>query len=264
MNSSAVYLGDVVHRRCQPRTHRLRYRVFSLLLRLDELEQLDARHRLFAYNRAGLLSFHDSDHGPGDGSRLQPWIQRQLRAAGLADIDGPVYLLCYPRMLGYVFNPLSVYYCHDKDDRLRAIVYEVGNTHGERHCYVLPADAERGTVRQTCRKEFYVSPFLPMDCQYRFHTRIPGQRLSLLIRETIDDRKVLDAWFCGARRELTDGTLLKLVLRFPLMTVKIISGIHWEALRLWLKGLPVYRHHAHSGATEPRVPSNLEERTEKA
>ncbi len=264
MKSSAVYLGDVVHRRRQPRTHRLRYRVFSMLLRLDELDALDSRHRLFAYNRAGLFSFHDSDHGPGDGSRLQPWIRQQLTAAGLQGIDGPVYLLCYPRMFGYVFNPLSVYYCHDAEDRLRAIVYEVANTHGERHCYVLPADPGQGTVRHACRKEFYVSPFLPMECHYRFHTRTPGERLSLLIRESANGAKVLDAWFCGTRRELSDARLLKLALRFPLMTLKIITGIHWEALRLWLKGLPVYRHRQHGKDTHLPAHRNLEERTEKA
>lgn len=261
---SSIYVGEVVHRRRQPRRHQLRYRVFSMLLRLDELGRLDRRHRLFSYNRPGLFAFYDRDHGPGDGSSLDYWARQQLAGAGLHDIDGPIHLLCYPRILGYVFNPLSVYYCHDRDGGLRAIIYEVANTHGERHSYVLPADQGRQTVRQSCRKDFYVSPFLPMDCHYRFHTRRPGDSLSLLIRESAHGEKVLDAWFCGKQRDFSDRALLGLAARFPLMTVKIIAGIHWEALRLWLKGLPVYRHTPRTQPQAAGVANSFNERTEKA
>ena len=242
MTRSAVYDGRVIHRRHGARTHRLEYRVFSLFLDLDELGELDKRLRPLNYNRRGFFSFHDRDHGTGDGGSLKSWVADQLSDAGMTDTGGPVCLLCYPRVLGYVFNPLSVYYCYTSAGRLQALIYEVGNTHGERHCYLIPASEENGMVQHACDKKFYVSPFLPMDCRYNFRARLPGKVLSLLIRETRNSEPVLDAWFTGQHRSLSDRTLLRLGLRLPLLTLKVIAGIHWEALKLWLKGLPVYRH----------------------
>ncbi len=242
MTASALYSGKVVHQRHHLRRHRLEYRVFSLLLDLDELPALASRLRLIAHNKRGLFSFQDRDHGPGDGGDLRSHVRRQLRQSGIKDADGPIRLLCYPRMLGYVFNPLSVFYCHRADGRLRALIYEVGNTHGERHSYVMPVEGDDKVVTQECDKAFYVSPFVPMECSYRFRVSRPGRRISVAIHETAGDTPILDAWFSGERRPLTDRNLLWAALRFPLMTVKVIAGIHWEALRLWLKGLPIHRH----------------------
>ncbi|HTO27933.1 MAG TPA: DUF1365 domain-containing protein, partial [Devosia sp.] len=149
MIASGIYTGMVVHKRLRPRRHRLSYRVFSLLLDLDELPALSLRW--LAVNRPGLLSFREADHG--DGGALRPWVTARLAGAGIV-ADGPVRLLCYPRMLGYVFNPLTVYFCHRQDESLAAVIYEVHNTHGERHAYVLPAG--EGTVRQSCAKAFFV------------------------------------------------------------------------------------------------------------
>ena len=244
MSGTAVYEGRVIHQRHGPKTHRLEYRVFSLFINLDKLPELDDRLRLLNYNRRGCFSFHDSDHGAGDGSNLKTWVRDQLSRAGMEDTDGPVYLLCYPRVFGYVFNPLSVYYCFTHTGQLRALIYEVGNTYGERHCYIVPADSGTGMVKHACDKAFYVSPFLPMNCRYNFRARVPGKVLSLLIRETTDNEPVLDAWFTGQRRPLTDRTLLRLGLGLPFMTLKVIVGIHWEAMKLWLKGLPVFTHTA--------------------
>jgi DUF1365 family protein len=244
MNLTAVYDGRVIHQRHGTKTHRLEYRVFSLFINLDKLVELDDRLRLLNYNRRGFFSFHDRDHGAGDGGSLRTWVSGQLSRAGMTDAGGPVYLLCYPRVLGYVFNPLSVYYCFTHAGRLQALIYEVGNTYGERHCYVAPADPENGMVRHACDKAFYVSPFLPMDCRYNFRARVPGKVLSLLIRETSDNEPVLDAWFTGQRRPLSDRTLLRLGLAVPFLTLKVIAGIHWEAMKLWLKGLPVFSHTA--------------------
>jgi DUF1365 family protein len=242
MSQSAIYDGRVIHQRHGDTSHRLEYRVFSLFVNLDELGDLDRRLRLLGCNRRGLFSFHERDHGAGDGSSLRSWVSGQLSRAGITETDGPVYLLCYPRVLGYVFNPLSVYYCYTRTGHLQALIYEVGNTYGERHCYLIPARPERGLVRHACDKAFYVSPFLPMDCRYNFRARVPDRVLSLLIRETRQNKPVLDAWFTGHRRPLTDRTLLRLGLRLPFMTLKVIAGIHWEALKLWLKGLPVFSH----------------------
>ena len=242
MSASALYVGSVGHQRHGPRPHRLRYRVFSLLLDLDELPMLDADLKLFSHNRRGLLSLRDSDHGRGDGSSIKEFIKEKLAEAGIDDADGPVCLLCYPRVLGYVFNPLSTYYCFRRDGSIGAMVYEVSNTHGERHCYVIPVEGSGSFIRQSCRKEFFVSPFLPMDCEYHFRVRPPGGRISIAIHQTRDQEGVLDAWFTGRRMPLSDANLLRVALQIPLMTLKVISGIHWEAFRLWRKGLPLFRH----------------------
>jgi DUF1365 family protein len=242
VTESAFYIGKVVHRRHRPKQHKLTYRMFSMFLNLDELGVLDKTLRLFSYNRRGLFSFHDRDHGSGNGDGLSQWVRQSLADAGITGANGPVYLLCYPRIFGYVFNPLSVYYCYGKDGKLHALIYEVGNTWGEQHCYLIPADADNGMVKHSCDKVFFVSPFMPMNCRYNFRARVPGNSLSLLIRETVDDEAVLDAWFSGRKRALTDAALLGLAVRFPFMTLKVVAGIHWEALKLWLKGLPVFKH----------------------
>lgn len=245
---SALYTGEVVHRRLHPFVHGFRYRVWSLLVDLDELPSLDGELRLFAYNRAGPFSFHDRDHGPRDGSPLRPWVEAQLAAAGLDFAPGRIALLCFPRILGYVFNPLSVYFCHDRDDRLAAILYEVKNTFGQQHGYLLPVDPDRpgAWVRQAQDKHFYVSPFLPMDCRYAFRILPPGERLAVVIRQTgvVDlgtgasaaERPMLGASLTGERRPLDDGQLARMALAMPLLTLKVMAAIHWQALQLWRKG----------------------------
>ena len=244
MSASSLYVGTVGHQRHGARPHRLQYRVFSLLLDLDELPMLDANLRLLSHNRRGLFSILDSDHGWGDGRDIKSFVREKLAKARVDDADGPIGLLCYPRMFGYVFNPLSTYYCFRRDGSVAAMVYEVSNTHGERHCYVIPAEGNERLIRQTCRKEFYVSPFLPMDCEYHFKVRPPGERISIAIHQTRDQEPVLDAWFTGKRMPLSDANLLRVAVQMPLMTLKVILGIHWEAFRLWRKGLPLFSHQA--------------------
>jgi len=242
MTASSLYLGKVVHQRHQPKAHRLEYRVFSFYLDLDELDELDRGSRLFGHNRWRIFSLLDRDHGTGDGRNLKAHVREHLHEAGITSADGPVHLLCYPRVMGYVFNPLSVFYCHDRQQRLKAVVYEVNNTHGERHSYVIPVTEERAAIRHSCDKVFFVSPFLPMDCRYRFHINRPGRKLHLFIHETHQGQPILDAWFTGQREALSDRTLLLMALRIPFLTLKVLAGIHWEALKLWKKGLPFFRH----------------------
>ncbi len=243
---SALYAGRVVHQRTRPRRHRLEYRVFTLLLDLDELPALDKRLRLFGYNRRAPLSFHDKDHGDGSADGLRAWVEGHLAEAGLAPDGGGIRLLCYPRLFGYVFNPLSVFFCYDRGGALVATLYEVHNTHGERHTYVMPVGqhgaAERGVLEQSCAKRFYVSPFVPMECFYRFRIVLPGERVGVSIGEDDIEGRFLTATFHGRRRKLGDRVLARALLGYPLMTLKVFAGIRWEALRLRLKRLPWFDH----------------------
>lgn len=237
--SSALYIGEVMHHRLRPRPHRFVYRTFSLLVDLDELPALDRRLRLFAYNRPGLFSFRDRDHGAADGSAPRAWVEAALAKAGLAGASARIELLCFPRILGYAFNPLSLYFCRRSDGVLGAVIYAVRNTFGERHAYLIavdPAEAAAGPVRQSCAKAFYVSPFVPMEAGYRFRLTPPGDRFALAIRESDAEGDLLVATQTARRVPLTDGTLARALVSHPLMALKVIGGIHWEALRLWLKG----------------------------
>ncbi|MBM3488139.1 MAG: DUF1365 domain-containing protein [Alphaproteobacteria bacterium] len=245
MTVSAIYRGEVVHLRVRPRRHRLRYRVFALLLDLDEIDRLAARLAIFSRNRFNLFSFHDRDHGAGDGAALRPWIESHLAAAGIALGGGPIRLLCYPRILGYVFNPLSVYFCHRSDGTLAAIVYEVNNTFGERHSYLIPvAEPQATTIRQASPKRFYVSPFIETEGHYDFRIQAPGETVLVTVNHGDDDGLLLHAAFRGHRVALGDRALAAAFVAFPLMTLKIIAGIHWEALRLWRKGIALHRRPA--------------------
>lgn len=234
----SLYHGTVTHKRLTPFKHDLTYRVFSLLLDVDALDSTADRLRLFSHNRAGILSFHDKDHGPRDGSPLRPWLNRVLAEHGFDLQNCPVRLLTFPRLWGYVFNPLSVYYCYNRSHRLAAVLYHVGNTFGQWHGYLLPvAPGHDGPVMQQTDKVFHVSPFMPVDGLYRFTLSPPGDTMSLLIRYQ-DDRgnDRLTATHTAQRSDLTDTTLAAALMKHPLMSFKVIAGIHWEALKLWKKG----------------------------
>ena len=236
---SCLYPGKVMHKRVMPFVHAFTYRVFSVYVDLAELPQLHRRLRLFSHNRWNLFAFNDRDHGPRDGSPLRPWVERHLQAAGIDLEGGPVRLLCFPRVLGYVFNPLSIWFCYHESGRLRAVLYEVNNTFDERHGYLMPVAAGRGPhepIVQSCAKDFYVSPFISMAARYDFRLAEPGERLAISIRQWVQDGTLLFARQSGRRRHLTDRSLLSLFAAYPLMTLKIIGAIHWEALWLSLKG----------------------------
>ena len=233
---SALYTGYVAHTR--PGKHRLKYAVFMLALDLDELRALDRRLTLFAHNRVGLLALFDRDHAARLEAPIKPQIEAKLREAGIGWEGGRIVLLTMPRLLNYVFNPISVYFCTHRDGALAALVHEVSNTFGERHFYVLPPRAEaNGVISQVCEKAFFVSPFLEQDLRYEFAVRSPGEAVSvaMIVRRRADI--ALTASFSGARLDLTDANILRAWLGNPLMTLKVIAGIHWEALRMWVKGV---------------------------
>jgi uncharacterized protein len=236
---AALYVGEVMHARLKPMGHRFSYRVMSLLIDLDRLTEADRLSRLFGVNRAALYSFHESDHGARDGSPLRAYTQRCATEHGIDLSGGRVLLLCYPRLLGYAFNPLSVYFCYRASGELALLIYEVRNTFGDIHAYVLPVkpgEMSRAGVRQQQDKLFYVSPFIEMAMRYHFRVLPPGQRIQLRILETDRDGPLLAATFTGLRRALSTGQLWRAFFALPLVTVKIVAAIHWEALRLWLKG----------------------------
>lgn len=248
MPSSALYRGRVGHVRLRPIAHRLSYRIFMMLLDLDELPGLSRKLWAFGHNRAGLMSFFDRDHGDNTAAPLKDQITAKARAIDCNIEGGKVYALCMPRMLGYVFNPLTVYFCGDRDGAIRALVYEVNNTYGERHFYVLPADGSE-RAQHECDKAFRVSPFMEMDIRYRFNVAAPGEKIGVNIVASDAGGPMLTATFTGARRELTSAAIVAEFLRHPAMTLKVIAGIHWEALRIWLKLRRKERPLAHASAT---------------
>ena len=257
MTGSCLYVGSVLHRRLKPKPHRFRYRLFWLLVDLDELAALNRRLRLFSHNKPNLFALYDRDHGRGENAPLRPQIEALLTAKGIDIQGGSIKLLCIPRTFGYAFNPLSVYYCAKPDSALAAIVYEVHNTFGERHAYVVPV---AGDGRQACAKALFVSPFLPMELRYGFLSPPPRETLSLTIRVSGPDGAALFAGMKGERRPLTDMALLKAGLAVPAAGVKTIAAIHWEALRLWLKGTPYVGRGSTLGAVDDRVSGALTER----
>jgi len=246
---SALYAGTVMHRRLRPRAHKLSYNVFSLVVDLDELPILDRTVAGFGHNRFNLFCFYDRDYGAGADQPLRLWIEGHLAEAGIDLGGGPIRLMCYPRVLGYVFNPLSVYFCYrreaDRSENLVAICYEVTNTFKQRHSYLIPVHTiENGQVQQSCAKRLYVSPFVEMDMTYHFRVKPPGEELCVAIQETDPDGLLLLASFSGRRTPLATVNLVRAFLAFPLLTLKVIGGIHWEALKLWVKGVPLVRRPA--------------------
>lgn len=241
-SDSALYRGTVMHARLKPLGHRFQYRVYALLLDLDHLSDA-VKSPFFSHNHFNLLSFFNKDHGPGDGSSLRAHVDQLLFKAG-ETAPHAVKLLCYPRILGWVFNPLSVYYCYDVAGTLTAIIYEVRNTFGETHTYVAPileGELRDGLVRQERDKRFYVSPFINMEMRYRFRLNQPEEKLILRILECDNEGPLLSATFSGTRFPLTSGMLLRAFFQVPLQTLKIVGGIHWEALKLWKKGAKFHR-----------------------
>lgn len=238
MTGSALYTGAVVHARLRPVRHRLRYRMLNMLLDLDDLPALDRRLRLFGHNRRALFSFHDTDHGDGSGAPLRGQVEALLRQAGLDPAGGRIRVLCMPRVLGMVFNPLTVYFCHAADGALQAMLYEVNNTFGQRHSYLIPVEGPvTGALRQHCDKRFYVSPFMEMGLTYAFRVTMPDESLTLGIDAADAKGPMLFAAFAGRRKPLTDARLLAAFVSHPLLAARVVGGIHWEALKLWWKGM---------------------------
>ena len=235
--NSCIYNGVVNHTRFKPVKHFLRYNTFSILIDLDELEILDKKNIIFSYNKFNIFSFYNKDHGDRDGQSLKKWVLDNIKKFNIDNKINKIRLLCYPRIFGYVFNPLSIFYCYDKNSRLKAVLYEVKNTFNEQHTYVFKAKPSSNIILHKCNKKFYVSPFIEMNTFYNFRLSEPKSNINILIKQNDVDGPLLMARQVGKRIRLNSHSLLYQFLKHPLMSFKVILAIHFEAFRLWIKGV---------------------------
>lgn len=262
MFNSALYVGHVMHHRLTPKHYTVRQRVYWLLVDLSEIEALSGALNRFSYNGRNILSLRDRDHG--DGSRLPLLGQAQalLGEAGIAHADLSIRLLCMPRVFGYDFNPISVYFCVGADETLSAMIYEVNNTFGGRHRYVLPVGDNGGKaaadaiLEQACSKELYVSPFMDMDMMYRLRTQTPTEKVSLDVDVIQGDRTIIRTGLRGRRQELTDANLMRAAMAHPMLPMKVMGAIHWHALRMWMAGFKVNPEKPSKSVTQSIVRPN--------
>ena len=241
INNSCIYNGKVIHKRFKPKEHYFKYKVFSLFLDLSELNVIEKNIKIFSYNKFNLISFFDIDHGPRDGTSLINWIKKNLKNIGINNENIKIKLLCYPRILGYVFNPLSIFFIYDNKNNLISILYEVKNTFGEQHTYVFNVKKKDNLIKNFCNKKFHVSPFIEMDCKYSFKILEPKNKLSVVINQSDQTGKLLYASQDGIRSQLSGKNLIFSYISHPLMTFKIIGAIHFEALKLWFKGIKLVK-----------------------
>ncbi len=235
--NSCIYTGFVTHRRFKPKRHFFTYKTFSLLIDLNEIEKLSKKIRFFSYNKFNILSFYNIDHGPRDGSSLVGWVKNTLANAKIDIGSGTIKLLCYPRFFGYVFNPLSIFYCYDENLHLKAILYEVKNTFSEQYTYVFSASSSSNLILHRCEKKFYVSPFMEMKTFYNFRLLNPEKILKIFIKQRDIEGTLLTACQVGKKIEINTKNLFFQFLTHPFMSFKVILAIHFEAFRLWMKGV---------------------------
>lgn len=235
----ALYVGETRHARLQPFRRQLRFSLFSLWLDITRLNAVAAQSKSLRINAKGIFSFWERDHGGRDGSNLEDWARSQFHHVGVEGEIGSIFILCFPRMFGYVFNPLSVYFAYTPEGSLRAVLYEVHNTFGETHSYVTPIPARTGSEaarRFEAPKRFHVSPFFGVEGRYRFHLRAPGESFGLKIENWRGNELDHIALLQSRRVEFSDRKLHRLAWALPLMSVQVILAIHWHALFLWLRG----------------------------
>jgi len=241
IKNSYIYTGSVIHKRFKPRIHSFNYKVFSLLIDLSEIDLLNKNLKIFSYNKFNIISFFNKDHGPRDGSSLKNWVVNNLKKNNIETNDIQIKILCYPRIFGYVFNPLSVFYVYDKNSDLISILYEVKNTFGEQHTYIFKTKKENNLIQHVCKKKFHVSPFIQMNCVYFFRLLKPGNKISVIIDVQDPEGKILYTSQDGIKSELNNNNLITSYLKHPLMTFKIIMAIHFEAFKLWIKRIKLIK-----------------------
>ena len=240
--TSSAYECVVVHQRTRPSVHRFTYRMLLLHLDLDDLPRLDHDLRFFSRGRRNLFSFRDADHFPGPLPTTRANVLAWLRSRG---VDSPIARITFTglvRTFGYVFNPVAFYFCHDSQGNATHVVCEVTNTFGERKRYLMGPEQLQGDLfRSRTGKFFYVSPFVALDADFAFQLAVPGGGLDIRIDSLHGDDRLVETSLVGQRVALSDRTLLLSLFRYPLLTFQVTAGIHWQALRLWWKGVPFLR-----------------------
>jgi len=235
--SSCIYSGLIIHKRFRPKKHFFTYKTFSLLIDLSEINKIEKVVNFFSYNKFNILSFYNIDHGPRDGSSLTKWVKKTLSKAKINIDGGKIKLLCFPRFFGYVFNPLSIFYCYNKNSKLKAVLYEVKNTFNEQHTYIFRSKDSSNLILHHCNKKFYVSPFIAMKTFYNFRLSKPKNSINIIIKQSDANGPLLFAQQTGKKIKLNNKNLIYQFLRHPLMSFKVIAAIHFEAFRLWIKGV---------------------------
>ena len=251
---ACLYVGKVMHARLKPFTHRFNYSVFNLLIDIDRLDEVDQLSRLFSVNRRGTVAFKEKDHGAETETGLANFIRAEVKKHNPNIQIDEIKLLCYPRIFGYVFNPISIYYCFH-DGEIVAMVYEVRNTFGNKHIYVAPVEEHQKNpagIRQECGKELHVSPFFDMGMTYFFRVSTLGDALHFRILERDDTGPLLSATLKAEHKDLSNRNLAIQLIKVPFLTMKVVFGIHFEALRLWVKGAKFIKNpHPNKGLIEP-------------
>lgn len=250
-DAAVLYALRVMHARRVAPLYRFVYRIFSVLFDIDRLDELSRARRWFSHNRFNLLSLHDRDHGRGEVGGLRRWAESICATQGIELAGGRIRLLAQPRMLGWTFNPVSFWYCEHADGQLRAIIAEVRNTFGEKHSYLLSSASLRtgasagqplpyGSVLEK-DKCFHVSPLFDLVGRYHFTFEKPGESLRVVLKETREGLPLIDTAMAGQGRPFSDAEMLRQVVRMPVQAVKVLAGIHWQALKIWLRGAQFHK-----------------------
>jgi len=243
MTGPMIYAGSVGHvRHTTPRT-KFAYRLWMLAIDLDDLDSFAAGSRVFRHNRLGLIGISDRDHGARDGTPLRPWVETALAENDLAVFGARIRLMTIPRILGYAFNPISFYFCADADGRLGAVLHQVKNTFGDQIGYLIPVAPGTGPIRQRVAKAMHVSPLFDMQGQYDFTFTRPGPKFRMSLRYGAESKR-MNATMALDATPATDRALLAQIARMPLVAIKVITAIHWEAVKTMLRGAKFHREPA--------------------
>lgn len=233
--AAALFEGKTVHCRYTPYRRRFEFAFAQVLLDVDRIQDAARGLRLFSYNRPNVMSFYDRDHGDRSGAPLRAWAQAQFTKNGVSLDGGAIRLLCFPRMFGFVFNPISVFFGYGPDGALRGLIYQVNNTFGETHSYV--AHVEDGIAApHSAAKAFHVSPFFAVEGDYTFRLKPPCDTLLLTIENRVQGQRTHFATIASKQKLMSDARLAKICLTMPLMTLAVVAGIHWHALFIWMRG----------------------------
>lgn len=253
--NSCLYACDVMHYRLEPKENRFSYGLFTWCIDVDEIDALTRQSFLISRNRWNIFSFYDSDHLDAGAPRVRENLARFMVKQGTPMRPGKILLVTHLRLFGYVFNPVSFYFCFDEKEEPYAVVAEVGNTFHEQKGFLLDKNCrEEDVFTRRVQKNFYVSPFIDMDAEFDFRLRLPGERLQLLVDDYKKGKKFFLSSVTGQRRPLTTARLAFYLFRYPLVTLRVISMIHWQALILKLKGLPHWKKSDHPELQQGAVP----------